>query len=118
MALAKEFQVEVVVPEGMSEGDSFTVTVKTPELPKQARGQLHGIALEDMTDEQLKREIINSKSVLYKAEKRGADAETVLKNKERVDAAMAEKAKRAPVAAATIEGEVAEDIDEKVAAEI
>lgn len=64
------------------------------------RGQLLGLTLEEMTDEQLKREIINSKSVLYKAEKRGASAELIAKNQERVDAAMAEKAKREPAAAA------------------
>lgn len=62
------------------------------------RGQLAGLALEDMDDEQLKREIINSKSVLYKAQQRGASPETIEKNQARVDAAMAEKAKRTPVA--------------------
>lgn len=59
-------------------------------------GQLAGIAIEDMSDEQLKREIINSKSVLYKAEKRGASADLIAANQARVDACMAEKAKRQP----------------------
>lgn len=69
------------------------------------RGQLQGLTLEKMTDEQLKREKINSDSVLYKAIQRGAAAETIAKNQARVDAVKAEKAKRtpevAPVAEAT-----------------
>jgi len=66
------------------------------EVPKVQvkRGQLYGIAVPDMTDEQLKREIINSKSVLYKAKQRGASDETIAANQARVDAAMAEKEKR------------------------
>lgn len=62
----------------------------------QRRGQLAGLTLEEMTNEQLQREIINSKSVLYKAKKRGADDSTVLANQARVDAALAEKEKRTP----------------------
>lgn len=68
------------------------ITIESP-VP-QRRGQLAGLDLEAMTDEQLKREIINAKSVLYKAQKRGASQETILNNQARVDAAMAEKAKR------------------------
>ena len=56
-----------------------------------------GLSLEEMTDEQLKRELINANSVLYKAQQRGASAETIAANQARVDAAKAEKAKRAPV---------------------
>lgn len=72
--------------------------VEAPEKVKQPRGQLHGIALEDMTDDQLKREIINANSVLYKAKQRGAAEEIIAANQARVDAAKAEKVKRAPVA--------------------
>lgn len=68
-----------------------------PVKEKKPRGQLAGIALEDMTDEQLKREIINANSVLYKAKQRGASEETIAMNQARVDAAKAEKARRAPV---------------------
>jgi hypothetical protein len=60
----------------------------------QRRGALAGLTLEEMTDDQLKIEIRNAKSVLYKAEKRGAPAETIFNNQARVDAALAEKAKR------------------------
>lgn len=71
----------------------------------QRRGQLAGISVEDMTDEQLKRELVNAKSVLYKAEKRGASAETILANKARVEAAEAvrDARKAAKVAEATPE---------------
>lgn len=114
--MAKAFEVEVTVPEGLSAGDTFTITVEAPKKVTAPRGQLAGIALEDMTDEQLKREIINAGSVLYKATKRGADAETIAKNQARLDAAKAEKAKRHPVVEAT---EVSEgDIDADTAEEV
>ena len=93
--MAKKFEVEVTVPEGLSAGDKFTIEVEAPVPEKKPRGQLAGIALEDMTDEQLKREIINANSVLYKAKQRGASEETIAANQARVDAAKAEKAKRA-----------------------
>lgn len=95
MTMAKTFEVEVTVPEGMSAGDKFTIEVEAPKAEKKPRGQLAGIALEDMTDEQLKRELINANSVLYKAKQRGASEETIAANQARVDAAKAEKAKRA-----------------------
>lgn len=111
--MAKFFEVEVTVPEGLKEGDVFKVQVEVPAVEKKPRGQLAGIALEDMTDDQLKREIINANSVLYKAKQRGASEEIIAKNQARVDAAQAEKAKRqpvkatveAPAVAAAIEGE-------------
>lgn len=92
--MAKKFEVEVIVPEGLSAGDKFTIEVEAPVVEKKPRGQLAGIALEDMTDEQLKRELINANSVLYKAKQRGASEETIAANQARVDAAKAEKAKR------------------------
>ena len=92
--MAKKFEVEVTVPEGLSAGDKFTIEVEAPTPEKKPRGQLAGIALEDMTDEQLKRELINANSVLYKAKQRGASEETIAANQARVDAAKAEKAKR------------------------
>ena len=95
MTMAKTFEVEVTVPAGMSARDKFTIEVAAPVAEKKPRGQLAGIALEDMTDEQLKRELINANSVLYKAKQRGASEETIAANQARVDAAKAEKAKRA-----------------------
>lgn len=97
--MAKTFDVEVTVPEGLKAGDVFTLTVEVPAKVKAPRGQLAGIALEDMTDEQLKREIINANSVLYKAKQRGASEDTIAANQARVDAAKAERAKRNPVVA-------------------
>ena len=76
-------------------GETFEVEV--PAKVKVARGQLAGIAITDMTDEQLKREIINASSVLYKAKQRGASEETIAANQARLDAAKAEKASRQPV---------------------
>lgn len=84
--------------------------VEAPTPVKKQRGQLAGIALEDMTDEQLKREIINANSVLYKAKQRGAAAEVIAKNEARVEAAKAEKAKRTPaIAVAAAEAPETED---------
>lgn len=126
--MTKKFEVEVTVPEGMSAGDKFTVEVEAPVAEKKPRGQLAGITLEDMTDEQLKREIINANSVLYKAKQRGASDETIAANQARVDAAKAEKAKRtgtpaeseAPNVEAAMEGnETNEGVyDEEAAAEM
>lgn len=100
--MAKTFEVEVTVPAGLTEGDVFKVQVEVPVAEKKPRGQLAGIALEEMTDDQLKREIINANSVLYKAKQRGASEEIIAKNQARVDAAKAEQAKRQPVKAAAI----------------
>ena len=126
--MAKTFEVEVTVPEGMSAGDKFTIEVEAPVPEKKPRGQLAGIALEDMTDEQLKRELINANSVLYKAKQRGASEETIAANQARVDAAKAEKAKRAgtpaesdaPNVEAAMEGSSEADgvYDEEAAAEM
>ena len=126
--MAKKFEVEVIVPEGLSAGDKFTIEVEAPVVEKKPRGQLAGIALEDMTDEQLKRELINANSVLYKAKQRGASEETIAANQARVDAAKAEKAKRtgtsaeseAPNVEAAMEGNdaVYAVYDEEAAAEM
>ena len=92
--MGKTFTVELTVPEGLVAGDVFTAEIEMPAPVKKPRGQLAGLTLEEMTDEQLKREIINAKSVLYKAKQRGASEETIAANQARVDAALAEKAKK------------------------
>lgn len=98
-----------------------TFLVETP-IPEKRRGQLYGIALEDMTDEQLKREIINANSVLYKAKQRGASEDVIAKNQARLDAAKAEKEKRhpAPVAEETAETDAADatEVDAETVAEV
>lgn len=111
--MAKTFDVEVTVPEGCVAGDTFIVEVEAPKKERKPRGQLAGLTIEEMSDAQLKIELINSKSVLYKAKKRGASEETIAANQARVDAAEAEKAKRAGAAAA----EAAPEAEEEVYAE-
>lgn len=116
--MAKTFEVEVTVPAGLKEGDVFKVQVEVPVAEKKQRGQLAGIAIEDMTDEQLKREIINANSVLYKAKQRGAAETTILANQARVDAAKAEQAKRQGTKVAAVVEETADPIDEAAASEM
>lgn len=98
-------------------GETYLVDVPMPE---KRRGQLYGISLADMTDDQLKREIINANSVLYKAKQRGASEDVIARNQARLDAAKAEKAKRHPVAeAADTDADESETVyDESAAAEI
>lgn len=125
--MAKTFVVEVTIPElpegkkRWEAGDTFSVEVEAPAVVKKPRGQLAGIAIEDMTDEQLKREIINANSVLYKAKQRGAAEETIAANQARVDAAIAERTKRqgikTPVEAENVEATLA-DVNEETAAEM
>ncbi len=88
-----------------------TITIERPA--PQRRGTLAGIPLEEMTDEQLKIEIRNAKSVLYKAQKRNAPAETILNNQARVDAALAEKAKRDAAKASKEDSAEEEDVYEE-----
>ena len=110
--MAKSF--EVTCPHC---GETYLVEVPVPE---KRRGQLYGIELADMTDDQLKREIINAGSVLYKAKQRGAAEDIIAKNQARLDAAKAEKARRHPVAEATEEADesVYAETDAEVAAEV
>lgn len=116
--MARTIEVEVTVPEGLVAGDTFKVEVEVPKAEKKPRGQLAGIALEDMTDDQLKREIINANSVLYKAKQRGASEETIAANQARVDAAKAEQAKRKPVVVKAEEVVDTEAIDEEAVSEM
>lgn len=88
-----------------------TLVVEIPVKEKKPRGQLAGIALEDMNDEQLKREIINASSVLYKAKQRGAADDIIAANQARVDAAKAERAKRQPAPTTTEAANVAEALE-------
>lgn len=88
--MAKTLIVEVTVPEGKVAGDTFKIEIEIPTAPKRPRGQLAGIDVADMTDEQLKREKINANSVLYKAKQRGAADEIIEANQARVDRVLAE----------------------------
>lgn len=112
--MAKTFEVTCPHCNGVFE-------VEAPAPVRKQRGQLAGIALEDMTDDQLKREIINANSVLYKAKQRGAAEDVIAANQARVDAAKAEKAKRQPVVEPSdVEAAIYEEasVDADVAEEI
>lgn len=117
-----KFTVEVTVPEGLKAGDVFQVEIDTPTADKKPRGMLAGLTLDQMTDEQIKRELINANSVLYKAVQRGASAETIAANTARVEAVKAEKIKRTPAPSAivtpNITGAVEGPIDANTATEI
>lgn len=91
-----------------------TFEIETPVVEKRSRGQLAGIALEDMSNEQLKREIINANSVLYKAKQRGAKEDVIAAAQARVDAAKAERAKRQPVPETVEADNVAEALEAEV----
>lgn len=89
----KKLRVNVTVPEGFKPGDTFMIEV---EIPGSRRAQRDVKPIEEMTKEELKREIINAGSVLYKAQKRGAAEEIIKKNQERLDAAKALMADKFP----------------------
>jgi hypothetical protein len=76
-----------------------TIKIEVPKKPVSTgggrRGQLAGLKLSEMSDAQLKIELINAHSVLYKAQKRNASSDVIAKNQARVDAAEAEKKARA-----------------------
>lgn len=92
--MGKTFTLEVVAPKDLVAGETFMVEVERPIVEKAPRGKLAGLTLDQMTNEQLKVETINSNSVLYKAIQRGAAEETIAANQARVDAVKVEKEKR------------------------
>ena len=100
--MSRVLTVEVEAPKDLVAGEKFLIEVEIPDAAKKPRGQLAGLSLEDMTDEQIKRETINSNSVLYKAKQRGASDETIAMNQARVDAVTAEKEKRGLTKAAAV----------------
>lgn len=86
MATAKKLRVNVTVPEGFQPGDTFVIEVEVPSVRGRQRVSK---PIDEMSHEELKREIINAGSVLYKAQKRGADEEVIARNQARLDAAKA-----------------------------
>ena len=94
--MAKMVTLTIIAPRKLREGEEFEIEVELPTVEKKPRGQLAGVALEDMTFEQVKREVINSGSVLYKAKQRGATEVTIAANQARYDAALARKAELSP----------------------
>lgn len=82
----KKVRVPVTVPEGFNPGDTFMIEV---ELPKGQGRQRNTKPIEEMTRDELKREIINANSVLYKAKQREADPAVIEANEKRLAAAKA-----------------------------
>ncbi len=91
--MGKKFQIEVEVPHGLHAGDRFIVDIEQPSAPKVQKVKLMNTPLEQMTYEQLKRELVNARSVLYKAHARGDDAKFIEATK-RVNRVAQELAKR------------------------
>ncbi len=81
-----KYRIEVVVPEGLTAGDTFQVEVEIEKKTNanKPRGTLAGVPLEDMSLEQLKRAKINVSSVIYKAKQRGAKESDIMLNEERL----------------------------------
>ena len=91
--MGRTFQIEVEVPHGLQAGDKFVIDVEQPLVPKVKKTRLANIPLEQMTIEQLKRELINARSMLYKAQARG-DEKKLVEATKRVNRAASELAKR------------------------
>lgn len=91
--MAKTFVVEVEVPHGLRAGDRFAVSVEVPKAPRVHKTMLANIPIQQLTLDQLKRERINARSVLYKAVRRG-DNKAILEATKRVNRVAAEIAKR------------------------
>lgn len=68
--MAKKFQIEIEVPHGLQAGDKFVVEIDAPATPTVSKSKIANVPLSQMTMEQLKRERINARSVLYKATRR------------------------------------------------
>lgn len=87
------FVVEIEVPDGLKAGDRFAVTIDAPNTPRVRRTLLVDTPLADMTLEELKRERINARSVLYKATRR-ANEKAILAATKRLNKVAEEIAKR------------------------
>ena len=91
--MGKTFQIEVEVPHGLHAGDRFVVDIEAPAVPRVTKTRLANIPLSQMTFDQLKRERINARSMLYKAQRRGDEA-AVLDATKRLNAVAKELAER------------------------
>jgi len=91
--MGKTFKVEVEVPHGLHAGDRFVIDIEAPAAPRVKKSKLANTPLSQMTLEQLKRERINARSMLYKAQRRGDEA-SVIEATKRLNEAAQELAKR------------------------
>lgn len=88
-AKPRVIKVKFVADHDIQAGEEVTFDYEVPKSER--RGAVAGIALEEMTDDQLKIEYRNANSVYYKTNKAGRDATKAL---ERLDACKAEMEKR------------------------
>lgn len=91
--MGKTFQIEVEVPHGLQAGDRFVVDIEAPAAPRTTKTRLVNVPLTQMTFDQLKRERVNARSMLYKAQRRGDEA-AVLDATKRLNAVAKELAER------------------------
>lgn len=91
--MGRTFQVEVEVPHGLHAGDKFIINVEQPAVATTKKTRLANIPLGQMTYEQLKRELVNARSMLYKAQARG-DEKKLLEATKRVNRVAEELAQR------------------------
>lgn len=91
--MGRKFKIEIEVPHGLQAGDKFVVDVEQPLTPRVQKSRLANIPLSEMTSEQIKRELVNARSMLYKAQARG-DEKKLLAATKRVNAAAEELAIR------------------------
>ena len=98
--MAMPRKIEVMCP-----GCQGVFEVEVPKATKTPREPKVTIPVEDMTDEQLKKECINANSVLYKAKQRGATEEVIAAAQARADKAAAERATRKALAKAEKEAD-------------
>jgi hypothetical protein len=107
--------------EVMCPGCKGVFEVEIPKATKTPREPKVVIPVEEMTDEQLKKECINANSVLYKAKQRGASEEVIAAAQARADKAAAERASRKALAKAAKAEEAAPEataeVDETATAE-
>ena len=91
--MTKSLTVEVEVPHGLAAGDRFAVLVEPATGPVVVPTWISDIPVEQMTDEQLKRERTNARSMLYKATRKGKE-DTMFIATVRLNKVAAEIAKR------------------------
>lgn len=98
-AKPRVIKVTYVAEHDIKAGETIEFEYEVPKAER--RGQVAGIALEDMTDDQLKIEYRNANSVHYKTVKAGRDATKAAERLERVKAEM-EKRGIQPTARAAV----------------
>lgn len=92
-AKPKMIKVSFVADKDYKAGETIEFDYEVPK-GMSTRGAVAGIALVDMTDDQLKIEYRNANSVFYKAKKANKNPDTIKKAEVRLEAVKAEMEKR------------------------